>query len=181
VSSWQPSLAQLIEAYRVRPDCVVYPPCGIPTLAEGHVLSADLRQFYEACGGIALFVETPFAITIVPPDRLVLANPVIFRLPPEGDITHYIPLDDISWSWYIIGEGEPSLGGWYVTIDLSPARLGRCYDSFWDVHPFNSTIIAHSFTELLLKLFPYEGDDWIRDSPDQQFWPSAYRVGADGS
>src|SRR4029079_10092609 len=122
----------------------------------------------------------PFAITIVPPDRLVFAKPVIFRLHPEGDINHYIPLADISWSWYIIGEGEPSLGGWYVTIDLSPARLGRCYDSFWDVHPFNSTIIAHSVTELLLKLFPYEGDDWIRDSPDQQFWPSAYRVGADG-
>ncbi len=87
---------------------------------------------------------------------MVLANPkLVFPWADEEIIADL--KDDISWSWYIIAD---SFGGIYVTIDLSKERLGRCYDSSWDVYPGNSSIIAESFTELLARLFADQGQQW---------------------
>jgi antitoxin YokJ len=40
-------------------------------------LPDDLRNFYELCGGLSLAENTPYAVTIVPPSKCMLANPVI--------------------------------------------------------------------------------------------------------
>lgn len=61
-----------------------------------------------------------------------------------GEKTEY----DISSNWYIIGR---DMNKEYITIDLNPLRLGRCYDSYWENHgvPGNCAIIATTFTELI--------------------------------
>jgi hypothetical protein len=69
---------------------------------------------------------------------------------------------DISWSWYVIAEGH---SGQYVTIDLSPERNGLCYNSLWELHPGNSTIIAESFTDFLNQTAHHTGETWYWDSP----------------
>jgi hypothetical protein len=157
-------MTSLIRTVGAIPDCTVHPPCGIPTIDEEHILPSDLREFYQLCGGVNLFESADFPVCIVPPQRLVLANPVIFVGASEEELE--ATKNDISWSWYIIGEGHSAQ---YITIDLSPQRLGRCYDSFWDRHPGNSSIIAKSFTDLLLGLLSYRGEYYYWKDPEFTF------------
>lgn len=127
----------------------------MPEITEGHRLPEDLQHFYQLCGGLAMFRGSRAPTYIVPPQGLVLANPVIV-----GEVAEY----DISSSWYIIAsDGTDSQR---VTIDLSLERLGRCYDSFWDRHAVagSSTIIALSFTEFLSRTHLSNGEElyWLR-------------------
>jgi hypothetical protein len=131
------SLSELIEQIRMTPDCSVSDPAGLPLISEGHVLPDDLREFYELCGGLSLFENAEdYRIAIVLPEQVVLANPLIV-----GDVSGY---DDISLSWYIIAQDDNNE---YLTIDLSKERLGRCYDSFYEIHAVRGScpIIATSF------------------------------------
>jgi hypothetical protein len=79
---------------------------------------------------------------------------------------------DISYDWFIIGKSSEQ----YITIDLNPDRLGRCYDSFWDRHgvPADCQIIAKSFTDLLQKLFDGNGDYWYWLKDDFTYIGDAY-------
>lgn len=151
------SVSQLLATIQKTPDCSIRPALGLPEVAAGHVLPDDLIEFYKLCGGVSLFSSSAYSMEIVPPDRLVLANPVIFIGVSVDQLRQ--SRNDISWSWYIIGEGENRQ---YLTIDLAPDRLGRCYDSFWDTHamPGYSPIIARSFTELLAGLLANQGRHW---------------------
>jgi antitoxin YokJ len=150
-------LALILKTIRATPDCNVRPPRGLPRVAPEHVLPGDLQEFYQLCGGVTLFGRADYPISIVPPEEMVLANAVILRGVSEPQLA--ATADDISWSWYIVGveEGHSSM---YITIDLSPERLGRCYDSYWEIHPGNSTIIATSFTHLLEQLLSNRGERW---------------------
>jgi len=117
--------------------CSLLPSKGIPTLGAKYRLPDDLARFYELCGGAMLFQHKDYHALIVPPDRVVPANPVIVG-------QEYA--DDITASWHIIADDG---NGDYLTIDLLPERLGRCYDSFSETHGLvgDCPIIARSFSD----------------------------------
>lgn len=146
-------LLELVQEASQLPGCSVLASSGQPKLNV--LLPSDVQQFYELCGGMLLFKESPYSIRIVEPSAMKLANPEIMIGLDEADIED--TKDDISWFWYIIGEAE---NGQYVTIDLHPDRLGQCYDSFWDRHPTDVVVIARTFTELLQQLINNEGQHW---------------------
>lgn len=163
------SIFELINEICSSPDCEVYPPNGLPVIGANHILPRDVEEFYRLCGGIDLFKGSAFPTTISMPQRLVLANPVIFKNVSAEDIA--ATKEDISWSWYLIGEGANSQ---YMTIDLNPIRLGLCYNSLWILHPGNSDIIALSFTDLLRGLVATNGDYYYWDTAEFQSLGSPY-------
>ncbi len=111
-----------------------------------------------------MFVNEDYPMRIVPPREFVLANPIIV-----GERC----FDDISSHWYIVGRGGTEE---MVTIDCSPPRLGRCYDSFWDRHGVAGScpIVALSFTELLQRLLKQEGGYWYWLADDAPAHGDAY-------
>ncbi len=141
------SISALIEQLKSLPNCQVTPPTGLPQ--SELTLPVDLQEFYRLTGGVRLFADADYAIDIVSPPQFARANPVIVG--EDGE-------DDISFDWFIVAQA----GEQYITIDLNPARLGRCYDSFWDRHGLQgeTAIIALSFEELLQRLIQGHGDDW---------------------
>ncbi len=146
----------LISTIRRTPHCRVLDPEGLPRIRKNESMPDDLRRFYTRCGGIYLFEDQSYALTIVPPTRCIPANPVMV-----GELFE----DDISSTWYIIADDGNSD---YLTIDLSPQRLGRCYNSFEDVHGVAGScpIIAPSFTDLLTRLYENQGQYWYWLRPD---------------
>lgn len=154
-------------------DCIVYERTGAPRVLSKHRVPEDLDMFYEKCGGITLYQNADYPITIVPAERVAIANPII-----RGELYNSVCFDeinddDISLSWYIIADDH---NGDFLTIDLSIERLGRCYPSFWDVHaiPGDSPIIANSFTELLEKLIENKGEHWYWLRPSFVSFGDAY-------
>lgn len=152
----------LITKAKTLPDCIVYSPKGIPNIKDGHMLPSDLKEFYELCGGIELYKNGEYPIEIVSPEKVERANPIIIGEIPDIP-NNGIPEGDISESWYIVAH---DYNGDYLTIDFSSDRLGRCYDSFHELHPGNSPIIAKSFDDLLQGLIDNKGQRWywLRDS-----------------
>ncbi|MEH7356653.1 SMI1/KNR4 family protein [Neobacillus drentensis] len=140
----------LINKVKSFPNCKVHSPSGYPVIEKGHLLPNDLYDFYRICGGIELFIDCEYGITIVSPKEFVLANPVII-----GEKAEY----DISSNWYIIGRDRNND---YLTIDLNKSRLGRCYDSNWEIHGVAGScpVIANCFTELLERLVMINGKHW---------------------
>src|SRR5262249_24258578 len=148
------TLTSCIEMIAQSVSCTLKAPMGMPTSTNGLPLPSDVRQFYELAGGAVLFADALYPIEIVTSQDVVRANPLIVGSPCEYDI---------SFDWFIIVICPPE----YVTIDLNPGGLGRCYDSFWDRHGLcgECPIIAISFTELLEHLVLAEGKNlyWIED------------------
>jgi hypothetical protein len=159
-------VAQLIDYLRSRTDCNLKPSKGVPMHLD--VLPDDLREFYSLVGESDLFIDSPFPSRIMSPDQVVPANSVLFSGMPLADIE--ATRGDISWTWYIIVDYHNSN---YVTIDLSPSRLGHCYNSSWTIHPGNSYIVAKTFTELLANLVNSEGriEFWDAISPSERLSP----------
>ena len=157
---------------RTTPDCRVDAPSGFPVIKPEHRLPEDVRAFYHLCGGRSLAEHSSYPVSIVPPTQCVLAHPVILGedrarrvLQEQGK--------DISWSWYIVAD---SYDGNYLTMDLDPERLGRCYDSFHETHGLvgDTPIIALSFTELLTHLYEKRGSHWYWLQPDFVSFGDAY-------
>jgi len=146
----------LVKKAKTLTNIKVFDPTGIPSIDKKHVLPEDLKLFYELCGGIEIYKDEENPIEILPPKKVVRANPIII-----GEITgmpnNGIPKNDISEDWYVIA---CDYNGDYLTIDLGRDRLGRCYDSFHELHPGNSPIIAKSFTDLLERLIDNRGQHW---------------------
>jgi hypothetical protein len=127
-------------------------------------LPDDLIEFYQRSAGAVLFSEQQYSSRILEPRQVVPANPLIAGVDGE---------DDISSSWYVlVDDGNRE----FLTIDLSPERLGRCYDSFSDRHaiPGSSQIIALSFSELLERTIQTGGEYWYWLRPDFQSLGDAY-------
>jgi antitoxin YokJ len=154
----------LIDKINKLSNCFVHPPIGIPDVEKEHTLPSDLKEFYKICGGIDLFIDCDYAIKIVSPQGFVLANPIIIEERAEYDI---------SSNWYIIGD---DMNGDYITIDLDKLRLGRCYDSSWDVHGVAGScpIVATSFTKLLEGLMMNKGQLWYWLQDDFRYLGDAY-------
>lgn len=161
------NIHSIIDAIRIAPDCIVYPPKGLPTIKSEHVLPDDVREFYTLCGGVTLFQNSVFPTHIVSPGNVVLANPIIIvGINPED-----IPAsskDSITWSWYIISEGP---NGQYITIDLDSNRPGRCYNSFWSSHADDAPIIALSFTDFLYNSL------FFSNIGEHYYWNEDSRIG----
>lgn len=154
----------IVDRIAATPGCTVSPPCGLPTIRDDEVLPQDLMEFYLICGGAQLFADADFSIEIVPPKLFVRSNPVVAGVEAS---------DDISDSWYVIACGGSEE---VVSIDCSPSRLGRCYDSFWDRHAVagSCAIVAMSFVELLVELYRSEGEDWYWLQADWHAYRDAY-------
>ncbi len=140
---------KIIDKVHRKDDCQVFLPTGQPQNLA-HDLPQDLIDFYNICGGLSLYVDHFRAFHILKPTDFTLTNPVIV-----GDLCDY----DISCNWYLIGIDD---NGDYISIDLAPERLGRCYNSAWDHHGVQGScdIIANSFTELLQNLIKFKGNYW---------------------
>lgn len=133
-------------------NCSILAQSGFPKLSN-HKLPLDLKNFYALCGGMLLFEDEPCSWEVLAPDNFTLANPIIV-----GKLCEY----DISSEWYTICRDN---NGNYITIDLNPERLGRCYDSFLEVHGLvgDCAVVANSFTELLSQLIKSKGKNlyWL--------------------
>lgn len=141
-------LNDLIDGLRDDPTCVFAPPVDVVESMSG-ALPDDLREFYRSCGGLVLFSDAPFVWEIVGPDGLVPTNLEVVGEQVEDDITS---------SWFVIARQRGDSGS-LISIDLSRARLGWCYDSDVEVHGLvgDSAILAFSFTELLGELIGARG------------------------
>ena len=134
-------------------------------------LPEDLEYFFNHYGGIELFTDKPYGITIVGGNGFTNANKTFF---PEDDVIWDELEDDISNSWYIIAKAEHL--SQYISMDTAKERLGWCYDSFTETHATEgeSPIIAKSFTELLERLLSTEGDYWFWLEDDFKPYGDAY-------
>lgn len=159
----------LIKKIRSEGNCIVLPASGLPNINAEHSLPKDVEEFYRECGGIRFFIDSDYAMEIVSPDRFVLSNPLILPDGWEQDI----PKNDISNDWYVVAEAGPEQR---ISIDLCESRIGKCYDSFWDIHaaPGDCPIIAFSFSELLEKIFNCKGGYWFWLADDFTYLGDAY-------
>jgi hypothetical protein len=158
------TVSALIQRIQSTPGCSLVAPRGLPVLEPGHVLPSDLSEFYGLCGGATLFGEAPYSAAVLPPERCVPANPVIV-----GDSSE----DDISASWYLlVDDGNRN----YLSIDLHPQRLGRCYESFFDTHGVAGScpVVAMSFESLLGQLLNNNGRHWFWMQPEFEPLGDAY-------
>jgi hypothetical protein len=146
------SMAGLLDEARSREDALVLPPEGTPSTPTP--LPDDLARFYALCGGMRFIGWAP-EIAIVRPLRIVPADPVIL-----GEDSG----DPLPRSCYVIAESHEGTAAERITIDLDPARLGRCYYSFWDSYPSRGSmgVVAFGFTELLGRLLEFPGEDGER-------------------
>jgi len=163
----QVGIKSLIDQLRSFDNCIIHPPKGIPKPENGHKLPYDITQFYKLCGGIDLFINTDgFSYSILSPEKVVLANPVLLG----EELAEEIWSDskyrrDITLDCYLIAHDR---NGDYLVIDLNENRLGLCYDAFHETYGLagNMPIIAGSFTDLLRHLIENKGQSiyWLDDN-----------------
>jgi hypothetical protein len=150
-------IGALLDAIRETPGCSIRPPSGLPSLPNGVLLPADLREFFESTGGAVLFSDRvcPGPVRIVGPDEVQRIDLAI-----TGDRFASGPL---SW-WFAIAD---VVDGNYVAIDLNPEHMGLCYDAFHETFatPGYVSVIASSFTDLLIRLLEHKEDStyWLQD------------------
>lgn len=70
-------IKEVIDKIKNTSNCMVCSPCGLPSLEEDVELPDDIKIFYKNCGGVSLFPNEEYGFTIVGPDEMVQANPVI--------------------------------------------------------------------------------------------------------
>jgi antitoxin YokJ len=154
-------IQDLLNQIITNPQCKVHPMQGFPPVKDKHVLPNDVLEFYSLCGGVDLFTKADYPYSIVPANKFVRANPII----AGEDWSDSVWETDVSADWYIVASDPDSQ---YLTIDLNPQRLGRCYDSFIGHHanPGYCPIIAISFMDLLHRLIQSQGQYpyWLEQS-----------------
>jgi antitoxin YokJ len=148
-------IVALINKVRAMPDCEVLPAAGLPDVFADYPCPDDLREFYTESSGVSLFRDRNFGFHVAHKNLLVRSNPFILgaifeKYGQEMDATN-------SRHWYIIASGfgpEENL-----SIDLAKPRIGKCYDSFYEVHGTpDCPVIANSFTDLFRNLLDSEGE-----------------------
>jgi hypothetical protein len=161
---------ELLDELARRPDCVLAAAAGQPRLPAGeNRLPSDLVRFYERCGGALIHTDPPdFGLQVRAPADLGLAN-------DELVAGAFVEPGDISEHWYVIANGIGSTID-LISIDLHPDRLGRCYDSFSEVHasPGDCAIVATSFTDLLRRALEAPRDAWWWTTVDFEDLGDAY-------
>ncbi|GAA1506016.1 SMI1/KNR4 family protein [Dactylosporangium maewongense] len=150
-------IATLLREIGSRAGCRVFPPSGPIRIEPHHTAPRDVIDFYAACGGAELFADEFHGALILPPDRVVKANPAIVR--------EEFP-DDPSDAWYLIAKTNDSSYS-YISADFGDIHSGRCYDSSWDQHGIvgSMDVVASSFTDLLEWMLRAEGRALHWDDP----------------
>jgi antitoxin YokJ len=130
-------IRQLLDRISQLEGCSVLPPAGSPNVRLE--LPNDLSEFYSLCGGLMLFKGALFPFEVVGPDEFEPANIAILGLGAQ---------EDRSDDWYMLARSGSDQ---FVSVDLFPARVGRCYDSFVDRHAIagSCAVVARSFSEFL--------------------------------
>jgi hypothetical protein len=141
-------MESLISRIQSTQGCKIHPyKNNVLKVGKEHKIPQDLKHFFDRCGGATLFEGSDYEIEILPPDSIVLANPLLV-----GELCE----EDISSNWYVIAK---DCDGQYITIDFDGSRLGRCYESFTDSHGLvgDCPIIANSFSDFLDQLLIAKG------------------------
>ena len=120
-------------------------------------IPSDLDEVRNRYRTVSLFTDQPYGIVLLPTHELVTTNSLLY---PENDVIWEELAGDLSEHWYVVASSEQL--SQFISIDLSPERLGLCYDSYIDTHatPGDSMIIARNFTELLERLYNSKGQYW---------------------
>lgn len=152
-----PEIETIIAELRSRPHCEVLPPSGVPEAPLTYSLPPDLRRFYELAGGAVIHSNHKCAmpIRILPPSEFQRIDSAItgHRF-ASGPFEHWLAVADV-------GDGN------YISIDLHPAHVGLCYDSFHETFamPGYVSIVATSFTDFLSRLLSHSEDSsyWLQE------------------
>jgi hypothetical protein len=150
------SLEAILAELQSRADCHFLSGGQLPTIPPALRLPTDLVAFYQRFSEARLFGgdgEEP-SCRVLRPDEFVQVGEAIMGEPETVGIEH---------SWFALIDVQD---GNYLGIDLSPQRLGRCYDCFHETYgePGYCTVVALSFTELLQRIAEAEGEPfWLAD------------------
>lgn len=120
-------------------DCELEPPAGRPK-AGAYALPGDLAEFYDRFGGALIHAQSAYPTRILPPGALEPTDAMMWAEGEEPDLP--------TPSWFLVADDN---SGNYVSIDLSPDRLGWCYDTQIGCYgdPGGCMVVARSFTEYL--------------------------------
>jgi hypothetical protein len=149
-------IRSLLDTIRRTPGCILSARTGLPSLPHSLSLPADLREFFEACGGALLFSERvcPGPVRIVGPDEV-----------QRIDITMtgaQFASGPFQW-WFAIAD---VVDGNYIAIDLNPQHQGLCYDAFHETYawPGYVNVVASSFSDFLRRLLNHKEDSayWLQ-------------------
>jgi hypothetical protein len=151
------ALQQILSLLARHPAWHVLPPSGLPCVADGDVLPADIVEFYTYCGGAVLGQGAAYEARILPPQEWTLANVALLGM--DATPGRRQEPEDASWHWYRMvdcGNGDA------ITIDCRPSRNGWCYDSTHETYGVigQMAIVAFSFGELLSQLCAHAGEQW---------------------
>jgi hypothetical protein len=160
----------LLERLRTTPGCVVRPPRGQPELRPGLALPGDLVSFYELCGGVLLSARAALPLRVSGADELVPAAPRLLTEELAASELEADPSSVVSTCFVIVDNGTGGATDRHVVIDLHPARLGRCYETFWDRFGLagDMPVVAAAFGDLLAGLTARANagvDDLLSDWP----------------
>ncbi|MCE3225719.1 MAG: hypothetical protein K0S32_270 [Bacteroidetes bacterium] len=149
-------IKELIEIIASKKNCVVLTPSGLPKVGKNYSLPKDVIEFYTLCGGVELYTDSDFPYSVVPPDRVKPATPIIFGAQGMEEFKRDIPQGDPTNHFFTIVEDD---NGDYLVIDLEEERHGFCLDAFHENYGLQGDmpIIALDFTELLTRLLENEG------------------------
>lgn len=136
----------LIQNIANNPTCHIIPPLKNYKIELN--LPNDLKEFYQYCNGVVLFSDCDYSYKILGIDEIKRTDLSIF-----GKLL----FDEPSVYWYNIAENN---NGDFICIDLSYQNYGICYDAFYETYGLigDMPIIAHSFGDLLSRLYHNNGD-----------------------
>jgi hypothetical protein len=138
--------------------CVMSPPCGLPQVAEGLLLPADVVRFYERVGGMVLHKDGRCGswARIVTPREFNRIDAVILG----GEMFATGPFE----YWHAIVDVQD---GNYLAVDIGSEHSGKCLDCFHETFamPGYVSVVASSFTDLLLRMMKHIEDSafWLQD------------------
>ena len=156
------NIREILQWSSLNQSCNVQPSQGLPVVGPNWRLPDDLKEFYSVCGGLDIAPRNNWGWRIVEPNEFIRADQVV--LPGYSPELYCLPNYGPSEALFLMA--VRGCGPDYISIDLAPERLGRCYDSYHDCHATDrSCIVALSFTELVNRII--EGLD-ARES----FWCS---------
>lgn len=168
------NINQLVTKAKALPNCIVLPSSGLPQVENDLTIPDDIKEFYNLCGGMALFEGAAYAVRIVKPEEVVFANPIIIGEDIiNAEIQKGTYEGEISRHCFIIADLYNSD---YIVIDFNKERVGQCYKAFWDGYPEvgGTPIVAKSFTELLERFIDNGGDYWYFLKDDFVSYGDAY-------
>lgn len=141
-------ICKIVQKMQQSCNFYVKEPSGKLQIPPEHTLPCEVERFYELCGGIECYAKKKKTfIKILSPDEVIQSGHLALG-ENEGDA--------LCSSWYLIARVED---GNNVFIDFSEEGSGKCY-MYTQALSGNWSMLTKNFTEFLLSLCEYEGDDF---------------------